>query len=169
MLKVYKFILLFMCILFQNPAFAVDACVEDENNGIIPVILDPSIGSQGDATYDGDYSYDNYQATWRAPYTHVTYHGVSACLSSQYDTRFFGIKKNLVENGQPVKGGEQTGRFCWCKLVYPVVSEWLSNNGVSNDYTSLSECVNSGCAQRCVGRFKNRPVMRAALFSSVQQ
>ena len=120
--------------------------------------------------------------TWQAPYSHVTYYGVAACLSSNYGASNYNIYRQnngvLIDNGQVVKGGEENGTHCWCKLTYPIGSLWLYT-GTSPDWQNGSGCrtYNSAnwtvgwgsCSQRCVGLFKNRPVMRANLFNSVQQ
>jgi len=160
MLKVYKFILLFMCILFQNPAFAVDACVP---NDTVAVVLDASK------------NIDSYGASSSSTFYAGQFRGISACLSSRYEREqkeFYTDNDGvLVDNNAVVIGGEQNASpegysFCWCKITYPIVSFWFLRDWI---YTyPLSHCV-SACADGCgyvVWQYGD--LLRKPLFNSLR-
>jgi len=164
MLKVYKFILLFMCILFQNPAFAVNACVPDDS---VVVVLNSQ-------RYTNDYVSIKDSLTWQGSYGNVR--GIIACLSSTHDTPQWTAYKNniLIDNGAIVVGGEQNVNpitnysYCWCKTTYPIVSRWVLRR---RDGDSLEDCV-SWCATHCQYSYKMNDyyeytTFRANLFKHV--
>ena len=169
-IKYYSFVL--FCLIQPVFVYAREYCVP---NDTVSILLDSSIGSQGDSTYDSNFSYDYLAITFSAPFSYGTVKGIGACLSSNYGLDAGSIYTDnggvLTDNGAVVTGGETNGRHCFCKLLHPVVSAWM----YSMSKESVEKCIVGsngsglgGCAQNCVGLFKNRPVRRATWFDSIE-
>jgi len=138
MLKVYKFILLFMCILFQNPVFAKELCV---SNDTVAIVLDAIINPISYTPTNQDYG-KNFSVTT----SYGTLVGITACLSGTFNTLPFGIYEGtLIDNSMVITGGEEIGKYCWCKITHPVVSYWGLGD---SDGTGSANCIRN-CASNC--------------------
>jgi len=165
-----------MCLTHVNIVFAVDACVE---NDVVPVILDASVGESSYVpTYSPNNKYNwNYTThKWSVNNSYGTVIGTYACLTSNCDTEGLEIctanNGVLTDNGVEVVGGEHNGYYCWCKIIYPVVSLWLYQGAHTSGYTGspLSDCINN-CILDCGGTgagITNRVLYRTRLLESVQ-
>ena len=99
---------------------------------------------------------DEYQSNWMADCfgtLELPLRGVAVCASTVASggsptSRTFVSFSNVVDEN----------KYCWCRLVSPAVSGWVSN-GYGN-YSTYSKCV-QGCAKECVenvrtpGRIQN--------------
>ncbi len=148
-------------------SFAVDACVPNDTGG---VLLDSSIKPT---------SYSNGTSTnpWRITYSNGVLVGTSACLTIGSGKQRGYIHKAkdgaLIDNGQIVVGGEKNGGFCWCKLTYPVVSNWFLFGGDNVDWCN-SWCNHDTCAywwfinENVVYNGMNAQERRALIFNSIE-
>jgi len=105
-----------------------------------------------------------------------TLYGIAACLSSNFGVPDGGnISQSiytdnggvLIDNGNIVVGGEQNGSYCWCRITYPVVSNWMWIAA-----PSWYQKTNSPCAWRCQAdcgwHISNYSVKRGAAFNLLQ-
>ena len=117
-------------------------------NDSTSVILDASVGN-GSSYYRTPSS----KVAVYMPYG--TLYGIATCLSSDFgttganeETSQMGIYTDnngvLVDNGSIVVGGENNGSYCWCRITYPVVSNWAYIAG-----PSWYQKVNTSCVQEC--------------------
>ena len=120
-IKLSLFIL--FCAVQIHPLFAVDACVEDDSVAII-------LNTEQSVTY-------SYSGTsW---YISNGIRGTSACLTS----RKYPDLNKIIDNGVIINGGEATGNWCWCRIIYPVVTKWLLDGWQASSP--------SGCQSSCAG------------------
>ncbi len=152
-MKTIKIIASCACALaFIAPAFSTTMCVQNDN---VAVILDPTNNGTG-------YDYDNNVGKWTTTFSWGTVSGVSACLSSNYSKSLGGTVSQLSDSGARVIGGEQNGRYCWCKMTHPAVSLWA----FSNTFSSAPDCA-SNCTSNCGAGVRSHASRRAGLFGSV--
>lgn len=133
-------VLLFLIIPYNS--FAATACVENNSRA---VVLDASKDCNSNC-YDG--SWGSSKVTVYMPYG--TIYGVASCLDSDYGVQgdnsvYTDNNGVLINNGNVVVGGENNGYYCWCRITYPIVSNWIYIAGPS----WYLESSHSPCAWRC--------------------
>ncbi|MBQ6110646.1 MAG: hypothetical protein IJL05_04675, partial [Alphaproteobacteria bacterium] len=130
--------LLFIIIPYNS--FAIDACIEDDSIVIIPIGRTDRQFTNGADWYSTDDDGVN-----------VRIRGTSACLNDLHGVQqwevYYENNGILIENGKQVVGGEQNGKYCFCKITYPVVSLWVNRDPAV--WASPSTCT-SNCAYWCV-------------------
>ncbi|MBQ6110283.1 MAG: hypothetical protein IJL05_02790, partial [Alphaproteobacteria bacterium] len=148
--------LLFTIIPYNS--FAVDACVP---NDTVAVVLNTNTTN--------NYTYSGIQPKW---ITGTGIRGTSACLSGDHGIapywehrgkRDFIYRGKLVENDVVVVGGERSGVYCWCKIIYPVVTYWY----LILRKKSIADCVDI-CPGNCGWDITNEESYQATVFNSIQ-
>ncbi|MBQ6110583.1 MAG: hypothetical protein IJL05_04335, partial [Alphaproteobacteria bacterium] len=130
--------LLFIIIPYNS--FAIDACAP---NDTVAIVLD---ASRKGGSYDNSWS--SSKVTVYMPFG--TIYGVAACLDSDYGVQgdnsvYTDNNGVLMYNGNVVVGGENNGYYCWCRITYPIMSNWIFIAGP----TWYLESSHSPCAWRC--------------------
>ena len=88
---------------------------------------------------------DVSQMTWRVHTKYGNLMGISTCLYSNGGNSSVHLDTTLE-----AVGGEQAGRFCWCKMLHPAVSYWQ----YYTSYGNVGECI-SYCAYLCAWNVKS--------------
>ncbi|MBQ6110565.1 MAG: hypothetical protein IJL05_04240, partial [Alphaproteobacteria bacterium] len=129
-------------------SFALDACVPDDS---VALVFDYSKNANDYCFYGCSWCGYNCnglnkgQFSARHSYSPGGYiYGMGACLTSNY--QWGDNKAILIDNGSIVVGGEQNGQYCFCKLTFPVVSQW-----VLIDAGSYFDGINRHCETECHG------------------
>ena len=149
--EIMKKILIFIYVMFI-PNVVLSATMCAKNNTLV-VALDPGVGGSG-------YSYSALDSTWVTTFSYGSVKGVSACTS------YAGSMGQVISTttGKTINAtrGEESGRYCWCKVVHPVSSLWAFYYA----YGSASGCA-SFCAYYCGSYVRAYESLRAGLFGSV--
>lgn len=134
--------LLFAVIPYNS--FAVDVCVSDDTVAVVV---------KGQSTNIGPTAEGQGGVVWKSTNSNgdIVIQGTSACLNSLHGvTQWEVYTENngvIIENNAVVVGGERNGKYCFCKITYPVVSLWVNRDPAV--WASESVCA-SNCAYWCV-------------------
>ena len=122
-------------------------------NDTIAVILDPTVAP---TSWTGNSTTKNWIATF--PWGQVS--GVSACLTADY-----GTKSIITDKGVVVQGGENNGRYCYCKMTHPAVSKWVMVQLFDYQNNCNNLCYSATCAR--FGYNGSNINYRRAIFGSI--
>ena len=139
---------IFAVFAFFTSVLAVSLC---SKTGIVTVVLDPSIGGTG-------YSYNNDAGVWKTNFSYGTVTGISTCQSVA------GSAQGDFSVEISANGGENNGKYCWCKMTHPMASRWVFRSVNKSDDICWSNCTYS-----CGYGAEAVEALRVGLFGSVQQ
>ena len=128
-----------ICAASIPPAYAVTKCVKLTSS----TTCTSSYGATG-------------QSNWSATCGGIAIQGVAFCGSQ--DGGSAGTKSENVTTSTT----SEDNRYCWCKMVSPAVSSWVSRN----PFTTAGLCA-AGCANSCALGARNSSAWRSALFSGL--
>ena len=128
-----------ICVVAIPPAFAVTKCVK----------LNSSTKCSG-----GDVEY--LKPNWSANCDGMTIQGVAFCGSQN------GGSTGATSTTVTTSTTSDDNKYCWCKMVSPAVSRWVSRH----TYASDGPCA-SICAGSCAYRAADNASFRSALFSNL--
>ena len=98
-------------------------------------------------TVDGD--------DWTATFYYGKISGTSACLNYKKST------KGTTDPDATAEPGDRNGKYCWCKMTFPVNGYWTYNYETAND----SAC-DKNCATYCANYTKTQEQLRNGVFFS---
>lgn len=98
----------------------------------------------------------NSGTTWTVNSYYGMMTGVTACLSSNESTGTYAMNASVS-----AKGGEQAGKYCWCKMLHPVSSYWV----YFGDVGTMTSCV-SACATNCASMVNSNANARSNMLSA---
>jgi hypothetical protein len=140
------------------PIHATTMCAA---NDTVAIVLDPSINLT---------KISNGSSTWQVRGSYGTLYGISACLSTNKNQAKGGTVARLSDTNpntnetKLVVGGEQNGKYCWCRLTHPALSRWTFLWDVQSAHGGSFAC-RSVCASDC--SIYSDAIMRAGLFGSI--
>lgn len=129
-----------ICAASIPPAYAVTKCVKLTSS----TTCTSSSGAFG-------------QSNWSATCGGIEIQGVAFC-GSQYGDSMDGTKSETVTTSLT----SDDNRYCWCKMVSPAVSSWVSY-GARMD---AGDCADD-CAYNCASSVRGNSAWRSALFSGL--
>ena len=143
-----KKILIIFTFLLTMPVFATSMCVEDDT---VAVVLDASTAFTGSSN-------NSSAGSWSATGPYGTIRGVVARVSQNYGETV----NEITDNGALITGGENNGRYCYARILHPVVSAWVMANSNSSN---ISGCLASYLTQLKSG---TSSTARETIFRSIK-
>lgn len=158
-----KFLVIFLGVFVGTPLFGASMCVH--TNSYIGLVLR---GRDGTITTKSDISTTGI-GTFRVSFNYNTSNrgteyidGVALCSDDITDLHVVGNDDaSAMKTNDAILGG-LFGARCWCGMLFPMTSEWVSGG----DYSSDSECA-TNCTTACATSVANDSVMRSNLFDTV--
>lgn len=136
------------------PTHATTMCAA---NDTVVVVLDPSIPFNGQST-------TSTPEAWFAWASYGTIRGISTCINHGGGERYHLHDINNEGRNIVVSGGENYGKYCWCRLTHPASSLWHYHTS----YSSASDCA-YGCYAKCSNDIKyGGKTIANSLFGSIE-
>lgn len=128
-------------VLLTAPAIAVQRCVAIPDAATAPDITE---------------AYEN-ETIWTASYPGIEFDGLAMCAATSGTNyaRYGSINYNsesLSEN-----------KYCWCRIIKPVVSYWVLAGSRLNQETCMS-----GCAENCANFMNTQSAFRTSIFGILE-
>jgi len=132
-------------------AHATTMCATDDT---IAIVLDPAINGT-------NHTSNNEIFEWSSVFSYGTVWGIATCVDTNGS---YGVAVDELRdsNGELAKGGERTGKYCWCQMTHPAVSRWVFRHACG----SVADC-RSDCAIHCGGNVRYYSAFRAGVFGSL--
>ena len=150
MKNLYLFIIFILC-----PIFAYGASVCVPPNMYVAVLVPESDGVS--STYDNS-------GNWTVTFDYTTAGVNSATTSNVAGVSSCNEIPGTVNSaaGYISASSSDTGKYCWCEMVKPLVSEWV----FAYEYADDSTCASS-CTAKCANVVETVSAFRTAMYGNI--